>query len=112
MDTRLLMVARDFVAGELSLDRLQHVVMDLVWDHPIGLIDADTRDLANLIDLRIAEGTGGHISDSELRTLVAEAIAPNATYVLSAGEHAVQARLQVSPFRSSAPTQRRTVAFG
>lgn len=110
MDTRLLMVARDFATGELSLDRLQHVVMDLVWD-ATSPVDADTRDLANLIDLRIAERTGGHISDSELKALVAEAIAPNATYVLSAGAHSARARLG-SQFRSSAPTQRRTVAFG
>jgi hypothetical protein len=109
MDRRLMMIARDYLAGEVPLDRLQAVTMDLTWDAPEG-VEAETVKLAQLLDLRIAEYTGGHISEAVLKALVLDALGPNPTYVLSAGEHA--ARAMAGQWRSSARTQRQKLAFG
>ena len=105
------MIARDYLAGEMPLDRLQGVIMDLTWDAAPGEVEADTVKLAKRLDLLIAEHTGGYMSEEKLKAKILEAIDHDPTYVLSAGEHALQARMGPQ-WRSSAQTQRRKVAFG
>lgn len=108
MNARLMMMLRDYVSGEKSFERMQDVVLDLTLGGATA--DAETMSLADLVDLRIAEYTGGYISEDELKKLIADAISTNPTYVLSADQHARMARLE--RFQSSAPTQRRTMALG
>ena len=104
MDRPLSMFAQDYLVGNRPLDDLQQLLMEMVWDTAIA-VASDTRELVNLIDLRIAEFTSGHISESELKELIRQA-AGLQPIVMTAG-----ASLDRLPmWRSDAQTQR--VAFG
>jgi hypothetical protein len=54
-----------YLTGELSRDELQDWLIPLVWDSA-GL-DPQTDDLINSIQLYLAEFTGGHLTEDELR---------------------------------------------
>lgn len=109
MNALLVMMLRDYVSGEMPFERMQDVILDITWDGKD--VDPDAKELADEVDLRIAEFTGGHITEEELKALIREAISPLTVFTLSGEEHAAQARLALQGSRSSAPTQRRSTAF-
>ena len=102
------MIVQDYLAGDRSLDRVQQLLIDFIWDKR-DQISAETLELAKKLDLYIAEFTSGDISGDELKTLCREAAGLN-SYVLNAvGSSSLQASPQ---WRSAAQTERRTAAFG
>lgn len=56
-----------YLAGELSRDELQDWLVPLVWNPDSGGLDPQTDDLVNSIQLYLAEFTGGHLTENELR---------------------------------------------
>jgi hypothetical protein len=108
MDRLLIMFVQDFLAGDLPLERLQRLLIDITWDKS-DQASPETLALAKKLDLYIAEFTGGHISEIDLKNLSREAAGLN-SYVVSAGEPSSE---QVSPkWHSAVQTDRRIVAFG
>lgn len=100
------MFAQDYLVGDRPLEHLQHVLMDLTWDNQED-VSADTLALARLIETRIAEFTGGYISEDALKGLIREAAKLNAL-VASVGDRTALAR---APSWSS-DSQTRKVALG
>lgn len=108
MNRLLIMVVQDYLAGDASLDRLQQLLIDFIWDKRAE-ITADTLELARNLDLSIAEFTNGDISVDQLKTLLRELAGLN-SYVLNAvGVSSAQASPQ---WRSAAQTEKRKVVFG
>jgi hypothetical protein len=58
---------RRYLAGDLSRDELQDWLVPLVWDPDSAGLDPKTDDLVNSIQLYLAEFTGGHLTEEELR---------------------------------------------
>ena len=82
-DRLLIMVVQDYLAGETSLERLQHLLIEITWERA-GEASEYSLGLAQYIDLRIAEFTSGHISERVLKDLVREAAGLN-SLVATAG---------------------------
>jgi hypothetical protein len=107
MDKLLIMFVQDFLAGDRPLERLQRLLIDITWDKR-DQVSPETLALAQKLDLYIAEFTGGHISEDELKNLSREAAGLN-SYVLNAGASSSE---QASPkWGSAARTDKRIVAF-
>jgi len=105
MDYLLIFCVEDYLAGELPLERLQRLVIDMVWgDQEIA---PATLDLAKQIQLCIAEFTGKHINEAALKKEIREAAGIKPFVVrVSASSRRPSAR-----WASGAKTQIRTVAF-
>ena len=108
MNRLLTMFAQDYLAGKLPLERLQGLLVEIIWGEA-GEVSQETLDLANEIDSRIAEFTSEHISEDELKGLIREAAGLN-PFVVTAGPQALKA--QAARWCSASRTQRQTLAFG
>ena len=60
-----LQLLQDYLAGAATLDSVQDAAMDILWDDPSD--DPLERELAAEFELRLAELTGGHCSEDELK---------------------------------------------
>ena len=80
MDTLLIQMIQDFLAGDLPLDGLQRLLIDLTWGRT-DQVSPRTLNLAKNIELYIAEFTSRHISEEELRRLIRHAAGLTAVVV-------------------------------
>ena len=64
-------VARDYVAGELTLDALQEWLVPRLGSF-LEDLSSSSSELAALVELTLADITSGEASEEELRTLVTE----------------------------------------
>lgn len=103
MDRLLRMFVEDYLAGVRELESLQGLVIDITWDAPSD-VAAETLQFARELDLRIAEYTGGHISEDELKSLFREAAGLNSVVITT------EAPIPAVKWRSASETQR--LAFG
>lgn len=102
MDKMLTVVVQDYLVGDDSLDRLQRLLIDLIWDRR-DEIPQDVFELAKQLELSIAEFTSGDISVDQLKMQLRQAVGLS-SYVLNAGQTLSGA---ASPqWRSSAQTER------
>lgn len=104
MDRLLPMLVQDYLAGERELEDVQRLIIDITWDMA-GEVAPETLALAKELDLHIAEYTGGHILENDLKRLFRDALGLASFVITSDGS---QPALE---WRSAAPTQRRTLAF-
>lgn len=102
MYRNLTALVRDYLGKRQSLDDLQNLVIDITWDgaaegHPEAL------ELAHQLDLKIAEFTGGHISESALRQEMLSMLGLNHFVVIS--------RVPSVKWQSRSATEQRTLAY-
>ena len=106
MDYLLILCVEDYLSGELPLERLQRVVIDMVWgDQKIAPV---TLDLAKQIQLCIAEFTGKHINEAALKKEI-RGVAGIKPFVVRVS--AASSRRSSSRWASGAKTQIQTVAY-
>jgi len=105
MDRLLPMFVQDYLAGTRDLDEVQSLIIDITWDLA-DQVAPETLELAKELDLRIAEYTGGHIAENDLKGLLRQALGLT-SYVITSNDSK-----PVFEWRSAAPTQRRTLVLG
>jgi hypothetical protein len=64
--------AAKYISGEMSLRDFEDWFLPATWDLPET--ERESRDLANVLRLRLAEHDNGDWTESELRSLIAQAI--------------------------------------
>jgi hypothetical protein len=74
-----------YLTGELSRDELQDWLVPLVWDPDAMKLDPKTDDLVNSIQLYLAEFTGGHLTEDELREYLHALLPPTVTIFVGHG---------------------------
>lgn len=105
MDRLLPMFVQDYLAGERDLDEVQSLIIDVTWDMA-DQVAPETLELAKQLDLCIAEYTGGHITENDLKGLLRDALGLT-SFVITSDD----ARPTLE-WRSASPTQRRTLVLG
>jgi hypothetical protein len=84
-----------YLTGELSRDELQDWLVPLIWDPAAMELDPQTDDLVNSIQLYLAEFTGGHLTEDELREYLHVLLPP--TITIFVGHGAEELRYSSSP---------------
>lgn len=105
MDYLLILCVEDYLAGDLPLERLQRLVIDMVWgDQKIA---PATLDLAKQIQLCVSEFTGKHINEAALKKEI-RAVAGIKPFVVRVS---ASSRRSSARWASGAKTQIQKVAF-
>ena len=104
MNERLRMSVEDYLMGARTLANLQEQLMPITWGEV--QVSADTRTAAADAELFIAEFTGGHIEEGDLKTALKN-IFKFSSLLLSSGDLS-------SPLvtRSASQSMTQRVAFG
>jgi hypothetical protein len=97
------MFVQDYLIGERSLDELQAELIGVLWGDRQAQ-PQETLELAQLLDLHIAEFTGAYIDEEDLRRRLRESAGISVSQILGS-----PAKME---FGSTAPVRRQSVAFG
>jgi hypothetical protein len=105
MDTVLMPLVEGYLSGDVALERLQKLLIDITWENP-KKTPRDTMDLAKRIELCIAEYTGGYITELNLKSDIRDLLGIKILVVNESSSSA--------PFLwgSVATTQKRSMAYG